>query len=163
MFSQKTCNSPIAGITESSLLEISGPKAHTITASLLSDPTHLQLPARSASLYFPPLLPGHLLPIPNLHVFIRIPSAKGYGIEELWEPWQPWECRCGLDAAHPSLSPSSPSLAPPSGRAYSSSPKRRERICPSNSHRNIHGQTSAPPSRVTDPCLHVSLWEEDGC
>lgn len=170
MSAQKTCSCPLARVTESSLLEIFGPK---LTPSLLPSsqiPPTSSSKARGTSLsILPPLLPGHLLSITSLHAFVRAPSAKSSGMEgrkgELEAPWQPWDPRdhsCGLEPAYPPLSPSSLSLAPLSGRDFSSIPKRGERICPSNFHRSI-SWTGPSPCRVTGLFLHSLLWEEDGC
>lgn len=82
MFGQETCSCPAARVTVSSLLEISGPKAHAISAAFLSDLTHMQLQGLVyLALYFLLLLPGHLLSIPNLHAFVRILSAESSGID----------------------------------------------------------------------------------
>lgn len=65
-----------------SSLEIFGLNAHSIPASLCSDPRHIQVQGHvHLPLRFLLLLPGHLLSIPNLHAFVRMPSAESSGID----------------------------------------------------------------------------------
>lgn len=152
MFGQETCSCPVARVTVSSLLEISGPKSHAISAAFLSDLTHMQLQGLVyLALYFLLLPPGHLLSIPSLQAFVRILSAESSGIDgravrTLVAPGLQGQWVWPVSAPHHLLW-----LLHMAG-LVAQSPKRGESICPSKVHRNIPWPNSGP-QQGPDPFL----------
>lgn len=165
MFRQKTCSCPIAGLTESSLLEIFGPKAHSISASLLSDPTHLQGQARSTSLYFPSLLPGHLLSIPNLMRSLEFLQLKAMGLKSWGNPGSPGtsgNAGVALMLPIPLSAPHHLLWILPVAEVIAQIPREeRESALPTPTETSMDRLQPHPTGSQAHACMH--LWEEDGC
>lgn len=136
MFGQKTRSCPLARVRESSLHEIFEPKLMHLCFPLLGSHPRSRPRSVSPSVFFHSSLAICFPSLTSISFLELLQLKVRESKEELEEARQHWDPREGR-YAHPSLSPSSLSLAFPKGGSCGSTPKTGERICLSHFHRNI--------------------------